>query len=439
MAVATTSTTAIDAGLWKTVSSPTRLSALALLFIASMLNLVDRQIVGILAEGIKQDLRLTDTELGLLTGTAFGLVYAFLTIPMSRLADHVSRTRLVAIAVALWSALTICCGLATSFAQLVAARMGVGIGEAGSQSASTSLIVDYFPPRQRGLAMAIFFLSVPIGGVMGLALGAIVASTLGWRNAFFFAGAPGLLLAIVIWLRMRDPRGRSVGDADLSEFLRSLGIWRAIRQLMAIRSYRLVVLGSVAGVSIQNLAAAWLPVYFVRVHGMSLRETAFWMSVSLVSGGTIGSLGSGWACDRLRNRVPQSESLVLTVSLAIIFPALALTCLSMSKAVAVAGLIVTYLFAFAFLTPAVLLVQKAAPESMRAIAVGLMASVMNVISLTMVLPLIGWGSDMFTAAYGIRGLGYSIACSSAIALVGSWMFMLAGREFAKTASEPAAA
>jgi len=291
------------------------------------------------------------------------------------------------------------------------------------------LVIDYFPPRQRGLAMAIFYLGVPLGGCLGLLLGAFIGSTLGWRYAFTFAGAPGIALGITMWVLLRDPREpramRSAHSSPRETF--ASGLARAVRTLLAIRSYRLLTIASTAGAAVQNMAAAWFPVYLVRVHGMSLMEVAAWMSAAVAIGGTIGALGSGWACDRLRGRVRRPESLILTIGFAIVSPALVFTCLVPDKMSAVAGLMITYVFAFVFSPPATLLVQKAAPDDMRGIAVGLWSSIMNVISLTIILPLIGLGSDLFTAAFGVRGLAYALACSAIIPLVGAVFFTLAGR------------
>ncbi|WP_165322357.1 MFS transporter [Rhizorhabdus phycosphaerae] len=417
-------------GYWKGISTPRRWSTLGFLFLAATLNLLDRQVVNILAEQIKIDLRLNDAELGLLTGTAFGLMYAFFTIPMSRLSDHVSRTRLIAAAMSIWSILTICCGLAANFVQLALARMGVGIGEAGSQSASASLIVDCFPPRQRGLATAIFYLGVPVGGCLGMLIGAVVATSFGWRAAFLFAGAPGLLLGLLMWLALRDPRAAT--GRNFAEVIMSLHLGHAIRRLAAIRAYRLSVIASIAGISIYYVVQAWLPVYFVRVHRMSMIDTALWMSIAMATGGSVGSIGSGWACDRLRPHIQQPECVILILSLLAVGPALALTTLTSNKTVAIVGLCLTYPFAFGFLTPGTLLIQKAAPEKLRGIAIGLWASVTNVISLTIVVPAVGLTSDILKPDHGVRSLALALAASSVVAILGAGVMMMAKRELNKS-------
>ena len=398
--------------------------ALLLLFFGSTFNVLDRQVIGILAERIKLDMQLNDTELGLLTGSAFGLMYAFLTIPMARLADRVNRTRLIAFALASWSLLTVCCGLAANFSQLILARMGVGIGEAGSQSASATLIADYFPPSRRGLAMAIFYLGVPVGGCIGLLLGAIIGSRWGWRAAFVAAGLPGLLLALAVFLVMRDPRqpvARDPASRPLGDLI------AAIHRLLAISSYRTLVVACISGATAQNIASAWFPVYFVRVHHLSMIDTAFWMVVGIALGGTLGSIGSGMICDRLRHRSRRPEVAILIAAAVTLCPLLIITCLARSTPVAIGAMILSYVCAFVFLTPSTLLIQQTTPPDCRSLGVGIWGSVINVVSLILVLPLVGWGSDRLTAVFGLRGLGLSLACTAIVPLLGGFGYWRVGR------------
>jgi sugar phosphate permease len=208
----------------------------------------------------------------------------------------------------------------------------------------------------------------------------------------------------------------------------SLGLEMAIRRLASIRAYRLSVLASVAGISIYYIVQAWAPVFFVRVHGLSMLETAVWMSVAMATGGSIGSVGSGWACDWLRTRVRQPECLILIISLFASCPALALTALAPNATLAIIGLCLTYPFAFGFLTPGTLLIQKAAPENLRGIAIGLWASVTNVISLTIVIPGLGLASDLLKPTWGLRSLGVALAGSSLVAVAGGVVMMMARRE-----------
>src|SRR3954447_24377897 len=177
---------------------------LALLLLAYIFNYLDRQILGILAVPIIADLHLSDRQFGALSGPPFALLYSVLGIPFAYLADRTSRSRVIAAAVAFWSAFTGLCGTAASFWQFFLFRMGVGIGEAGGVAPSYALIADYFEPRRRARALAIFSLGVPIGLSLGTVLGAYIAHWISWRAAFFTMGVAGVLLAPVMLIVVRD-------------------------------------------------------------------------------------------------------------------------------------------------------------------------------------------------------------------------------------------
>jgi MFS family permease len=177
---------------------------LGLLLLAYIFNYLDRQILGILAGAIKADLHLSDTRFGLLSGPPFAIFYSLLGIPFAYLADRTSRSRVIAAAVALWSAFTGLCGFAHSFGQLFVFRMGVGVGEAGGVAPSYALIADYFPRERRARALAIFSLGVPIGLALGTLLGAYIAAAISWRAAFYTMGVAGIVLAPIMLLSVRD-------------------------------------------------------------------------------------------------------------------------------------------------------------------------------------------------------------------------------------------
>ena len=183
-------------------------AVLWVLLFAYILNFLDRQIVNILAEPIKRDLNLSDTQIGLMTGLAFALLYTFLGIPIVRYADNPksSRVGLISVSLALWSGMTALCGLAQNFFQLLLARVGVGVGEAGCTPAAHSLIADTVAPEKRSSAMAFYGLGIPVGGLIGMVMGGLVADAYGWRTAFLLAGVPVILFALLLPFLMREPR-----------------------------------------------------------------------------------------------------------------------------------------------------------------------------------------------------------------------------------------
>ena len=178
---------------------------LALLLLAYILNFLDRQILGILAQPIKADLNLTDTEFGAIGGLAFTLLYSVLGVPLAYLADRTGRSSVIAASLAVWSGFTALCGTAGSFTQLFLYRLGVGVGEAGGVAPSYALIADYFAPHWRARALAIFSLGIPLGLTAGTLIGAYLATWIDWRAAFLTMGIAGVLLAPVILLVVRDP------------------------------------------------------------------------------------------------------------------------------------------------------------------------------------------------------------------------------------------
>ena len=179
-----------------------------ILLIVYIFNFIDRQIVNILAEPIRMELGLSDTQIGLMTGLAFALFYTVLGLPIARFSDRSTTNRpwLIGGALAIWSAMTALCGLAQNFAQLLLARIGVGVGEAGCTPPAHSLIADLVEPSKRASALAFYALGIPVGTLLGMFIGGLLADAVGWRNAFLIVGLPGLILAIIVFTTLKDPR-----------------------------------------------------------------------------------------------------------------------------------------------------------------------------------------------------------------------------------------
>ncbi|MBT4518642.1 MAG: MFS transporter, partial [Halieaceae bacterium] len=205
---------------------------LALLTLGYLFNFVDRQVMTILLEPIKNEFGVTDTHMGFLSGLAFALFYATLGVPVARLADNWSRRNVLAISMTIWSAVTALCGMAGNFWQLAALRIGVGVGEAGGVPPSQSLLADYFPPEKRSLALGVLAAAPNVGILVGLFGGAIIAEAYGWRAVFVVFGAPGVLLAILLFFTVKEPpkipRPTVTGKDSL---------WRTVRKIYAIPAF----------------------------------------------------------------------------------------------------------------------------------------------------------------------------------------------------------
>ena len=265
------------------------------------LNFLDRQILNILAEPIKRDLGLTDTQLGLLAGPAFAVFYAVLGIPIARYADRGSTNRvtLISTALAIWSGMTVLCGFAQNFWQMALARIGVGVGEAGCTPSAHSLISDAVAPEKRASAIAFYGMGVPIGTLLGLVIGGVVNDIWGWRAALMLVGAPGLLLALILPLLLRDPRrfGLLKGEAAAAG-LPPIPVRKAVAEIFTSRAYVLLLVAASFAAFLSYGKGLWTLSLFIRSHGMTTTEVGIIGAVSLGVAGIFGTWLGGWAADR---------------------------------------------------------------------------------------------------------------------------------------------
>ncbi len=272
---------------------------LGLLLVIYVVNQIDRQIMNILIEPVKNDLLLNDTQMGWLVGGAFAIFYTLAGFPIARMADRGNRRNIMALALLIWSAMTVASGLSRNFAQLMAARIGVGVGEAGCTPPAHSIISDSFPIERRATAIAIYSLGVPIGLFFGLSLGGVLAEQLGWRTAFFVAGAPGVALALLTRLTLREPE-RGAFDQGASTAIEPLGA--TLHFIGRLPAMRQVLLGT----GLQTLCMAGLGTFnasfLIRVHDFSISQAG--LTLGLISGvaGAASVMGAGALADRLGQR-----------------------------------------------------------------------------------------------------------------------------------------
>ena len=276
--------------------------SLALLALVYIFSYIDRQVIAVLIEPIKNEFGATDTQIGLLSGLAFGLLYAVLGVPVGKLADRYNRRAIVAVCCALWSLATMACGFAGHFWQLLLARMSVAVGEAGGMAPSISLVSDLYPPKRRSMMISLFMMGPNLGVLIGLALGGWIAQHYGWRTTFIWFGAPGLVLAVLVWLLVPEPRR---GGFDAPVVLPPGGpapaesLWAQVRRLFAITAFRRLALAcGMAGVAGYGYGV-WTPSFLVRTHGLSIAHAGLLFGVASSVGAMAGALSSGWLCDRL--------------------------------------------------------------------------------------------------------------------------------------------
>jgi MFS family permease len=413
---------------------------LGVLTVVYVFNFIDRQIFAILAQSIKTDLQLSDGAIGALSGVAFGIFYATLGIPIARLADRYSRVNIIAISLAVWSAMTTVQGFALNFWQLVAARVGVGVGEAGGSPPSHSLLADYFAPQKRATALGIYALGIPIGILFGNLAGGWINEFFGWRNAFLLVGIPGVVLAVILKMTVREPqRGYSEGRQHQAQ--ERVSFIQVVKTMWGYRTFRHLSLGAGTQAFVGYGSLAWMPAFLQRTHDMSSGEVGTALGLIIGIFGGIGTfLGGKWV-DKLGIH-DQRWYMWL--------PALAfLVAVPFSLAVfLVDNLYLTLTF---YAAPALLVNiytgptfgsnQTLAPLAMRAAASALLLFIINIIGLVFGPTTIGLFSDYLQSNWqmnDVESLRYALMGCSLVYLVSATNYFFAGRhireDFARAAA-----
>ena len=402
---------------------------IAVLVVVYTFNFIDRVGLGILAGPIKVELHLTDTQLGLIGGTAFALFYTALGIPVGRLADRLNRVRIMAVALAVWSTFTALCGFAPSFAALFAARLGVGVGEAGGVAPAYSLIADYFAPRSRARAIAFFSLGIPFGSSLGVFFGGYIASGVGWRAAFIVLGIAGLLLAPVLAVTVREPeRGRFEAlPAALSQ-----PSWREVAAKLAAKpSFWLLSLGAGCGSLMGYGLLFWLPSFFVRTYALTLPAVARLLGTLLLAGGVAGILLGGLLADRYGPRARAAYALIPALAFLGIVPCYAVgTALPLGPLAYLCFLIPAALQVM-WLGPIIAAIQHLVPAAMRAVASALFLFINNLLGLGLGSWLLGFASDRLAARFGTQSLHYAIVGGTGFYVLVAGLLLLAARRLAR--------
>ncbi|MGE3692761.1 MAG: spinster family MFS transporter [Novosphingobium sp.] len=373
---------------------------LYVLLLVYILNFLDRQIVGILAQPISKELGLNDTQIGLMTGLAFALFYTGLGIPIARIADRpsTSRVKVIALCLTAWSAMTMVCGAAGNFVQLFLARIGVGIGEAGGTPPAHSLISQLAGPEKRASALSLYQLGPPLGGLIAMVMGGYLADTIGWRWAFVVVGAPGVVLALIVFAVLRDPRQ----DGVLPEGARESdpNLVEAFRNIWASRANRLILV-SVAFAATANYGMLiWGPIYIQRTFGLSAGTTGLWFGLANGVGSALGVWYGGVLGDRGIKRGKQHLMTAPAICLALCCPLLAAGLLSPDWRIAILLFFPAIGLLWLHVGPAYSAVQGLVPNSSRATASASILLMQNLFGLGLGSPLIGMLSDHYKADYG---------------------------------------
>lgn len=382
------------------------------LLVVYVFNFLDRQIVNILAEPISRDLDLSDTQIGLMTGLAFALFYTVLGLPIARYSDRATtdRGRLIAAALAVWSAMTVLCGFAQNFIQLLAARVGVGVGEAGCTPAAHSLIADRVPAARRASAMAFYALGIPLGSLLGMMIGGYLADEIGWRKAFLFVGAPGVLLALGVMMLIGDSK-RRVSPGAASEPAESMGA--AVASLLRSRTF-LILLAAASGCSFLSYGkTTWTTIFFQRTHGLSPGEVGFWFGMWGGIAGMAGTFLGGWLADRFGRIDRRHVVTAPAVGMALAVPVAMSAYFATDWRVGLALLMVPTVLNSLYYGPVFSSTQGLVPLRHRAMASAVLLFCQNLIGLGLGPLFFGMLSDLLKPAFGAESVRY-VLCGAAL-------------------------
>ncbi|MEJ6595015.1 MFS transporter [Parasphingorhabdus sp.] len=395
-----------------------RYYVLVMLMLTFMFNIADRLVMSIVIEDIKAEFVLSDTQIGLLAGTAFTVFYLILGVPAGRLADRSNRRTMVAISLSLWSLMSALCGAALGFWTLLLARLGVGVGEAGGGPPSVSIITDYFAPHELSRAMGIFAAGAVLGPVLGYVAGGLVAEAYGWRWTFVILGFPGILLGIILYWTVREPkRGRfytqdtqKTGAEEQQPFMITM------RSLWTNSVFVRVVLAN-SFTNIPSFAfAIWLAPTLIRNFDVTQGEVGVYLGAVLFAGGVPGMILGGYLADFLASKNPRWRPYYCALAVLMVLPFWTFCLLSASLEMTLALYICGYVLLVSTQGAAISMVQSAVLPTERGTASSISSLSINLLGYGIGPALIGLMSDNWADTYGSMSLNYAVIATVVVSL-----------------------
>lgn len=412
--------------------SPRAWVALAMLVCVYTFSWIDRFLLIILIDPISKDLNVSNTQMGLLTGFGSSLLYSLAGFPIARMADRGSRKTIITAAVTTWSALTALSGFVGNFFGLAAARAGIAVASAGCSPAAYSMIADYFPQARRGLAIALYSLGISIGMWAGLTFGGVLEDSYGWRSAFLMLGVPGMAVALLFFLIVREPV-RGAYDAGGADEGRQYSLREAAAHIAREPTFLLMALGFALASAATSSFENWVPTYMIRVQQMSSTEVGAISGLFQGVTGFFGTLLFGFAADRLAKRDLRWYLWMPLIGLAVMGPAVVLF-FQARGAGAYALYFVVELAASAFTAPIFALAQTLLPPRLRALGMASIIFLLNVIGMGAGPFLTGWLSDRFTAGGAVEGLAPAISLMQFAGVLGGACLIAAATRLRRASS-----
>jgi MFS family permease len=387
-----------------------RAYVLFVLFLGYIFNVIDRGVINVLIESIRHEFSLSDKELGLLGGLSFAVFYSFIGIFLAMWADRTVRRNVLAVCIALWSAMTALCGAAVGFWTLAAARAGTAIGEAGGSPPSHSLISDYFRSDQRATALSIYALGVPVGGMLGNFLGGWSNQFFGWRATFVMVGLPGLLVALLVWLTVKEPpRGFSDRSSASVAQQSAPPLGEALRFLWSYHAFRHMCLAAALHSVVWYAGSALNGSFLARSHGMKSGEFGTWLAFFQIVG-AIGSFLGGVLSDRISRRYGDRRWYMWVPGIAtlVMVPFQFTGYLSQHLWVMAGSFCIMFIFGAMFFGPSFAVTQGLATLRTRAVATSILLFVQTLIGLGLGPFLAGAISDWLRPELGEQSLRYAL-------------------------------
>ncbi len=397
---------------------------LFMLTVSYVFNFIDRQILVILQESIKKDLGLSDTQLGLMSGFTFALFYVSFGIPIARLADKSNRKKIITMALIVWSGMTALSGKAQNFVQLLIARMGVGIGEAGGSPPAHSIISDLFPPSKRATAMAIYSSGISVGILIGFLLGGWIDHYFGWRTAFFVVGIPGIVFALIFYATVQEPiRGLSENKVGYDE---NTTMKEVMLSLWNSKSFRYLALGAGMTAYAAYAKSSWMPSFLARLHGMKSTEIGLWLSLSYGIGGGLGFFLGGYITDKI-GKTDKRWYLWLPAAASLLTIPFSLIVLFVPGKAALLFLSIPSFLLNLYLAPCLSLSHGLVGIRMRAMASAILFLVLNIIGLGCGPLMTGIFSDYLKSFMGTESLRWALSTTLISNILGALFFYQAAK------------